>query len=257
MVIRWFLLIPFWALFSPGPAAAEFRHADTAVEKTAGGDLFITPLHHAGVLFQYNGATFCIDPYALPDGLALPRADLVLLTHFHPDHFDPASLKKIAGPATVFIVPRGGGQAVGGNIPHAETIALDNGKSHTFRGISIRAIPAYNLMGRDATGAPYHPAGQGNGYLLDFQGFRVYLAGDTEKIRDMEKLGPVDVAFLPALKPYCLDEPSCLAALKDIKPKIFYPYHYVNPFNRNRSDVGRVAREARKMGIEVRLPAIY
>ncbi len=256
MTTRWLLLTLFWALLSPASSAAEFRHANTAVEKTAGGDLLVTPVHHAGVLFQYNGTTLCVDPFALPEGLALPRADVILLTHFHPDHFDAASLRKIAGPATLFIVPRGGSQAVGG-LPHAETIVLENGKSTTVKGIGIRAIPAYNLMGRDAAGAPYHPAGQGNGYLLDFQGFHVYLAGDTEKIKDMEKLGPVDVAFLPVLKPYCMDEPSCLAALKVVKPRVFYPYHYVNPFSRARANVGRVVKDAEKTGIEVRLPVIY
>lgn len=240
-----------------GVADTAYRNPNTVAEATPGGELLITPLHHGAVLFQHRGVTLYVDPFGLGNAEGLPLADAVLITHQHPDHFDPASILKVSQPSTVFVVSKGGRRAVGKDIPHAEVVVLENGASTELKGIGVRAVPAYNVRGRDPNGGPYHRKGVDNGYVLDFQGRRVYVAGDTEKIKEMAELGPIDVAFLPTLAPYCMDEAATLAALELIKPRIFYTYHTMNPFTGARADVRRVVEGARALGIETRAPRIY
>ena len=64
--------------------------------------------------------------------------------------------------------------------------------------MKIEAVPAYNTTpGRDK----YHPRHRDNGYILTFDGLRVYIAGDTEDIPEMKDLKDIDIAFFrqPAL----------------------------------------------------------
>ncbi len=83
-------------------------------------------------------------------------------------------------------------------------IVLKNGEEATVDGIRIEAVPAYNLVHMRSPGAPYHPKGDGNGYILTFGDKRVYIAGDTENIPEMKGLGRIDVAFLPMNLPYTM-----------------------------------------------------
>lgn len=240
-----------------GAGEAPYRAPSTAAEKTEAGELLITPLVHAGILFQLGEVTLYVDPFNLGEVEGLPAADVVLITHQHPDHFDRSSILRVAQPSTVFVVSKGGRRAVGKKIPHAEVVVLENGSSTELEGIGVRAVPAYNVRGRDPNGSPFHRRGVDNGYVLDFGGTRVYVAGDTEMIEEMAELGPVDIAFLPTLAPYCMDEAATLAALALIRPRVFYSYHTMNPFTGAHADVRRVVEGARALGIETRAPRIY
>ena len=85
------------------------------------------------------------------------------------------------------------------------------------------AVPAYNTSeGREM----FHPKGNGNGYIFDFDGFRVYVAGDTEPIEEMSGLGTVDLAFLPVNQPFTMTVSQCVQAAELIRPKVLVPYHY-------------------------------
>ena len=68
--------------------------------------------------------------------------------------------------------------------------------------------------------------GVGNGYVITFGDKRVYIAGDTEKIPEMNELSDIDVAFLPLRLPDAMTVEMAVDAVKVIKPKIFYPYNY-------------------------------
>lgn len=89
--------------------------------------------------------------------------------------------------------------------------------------ITVKAVPAYNV---NPERQRFHPQGNGNGYILDFDGFRIYIAGDTEYIPELEQLKDVDVAFLPINQPYTMTVEQAIKAAKVIQPKVLYPYHY-------------------------------
>jgi L-ascorbate metabolism protein UlaG (beta-lactamase superfamily) len=73
---------------------------------------------------------------------------------------------------------------------------------------------------------PFHPKGEGNGYVLTFGDKRVYVAGDAENIPEMKNLKAIDIAFLPMNLPYTMTPEMTAAAARVIKPKILYPYHF-------------------------------
>ena len=88
--------------------------------------------------------------------------------------------------------------------------------------ILLEAVPAYNTTpGREQ----FHPKGNGNGYVLTIDGFRLYAAGDTEDVPEMANLKDIDLAFLPVNQPYTMTPDQCVNAANMFKPKVLIPYH--------------------------------
>ena len=103
---------------------------------------------------------------------------------------------------------------------------MKNGDIRIVKGLTIEAVPAYNLVHKRDNGQPFHPKGQGNGYVITFGDKRVYIAGDTENTPEMKALEAIDCAFLPMNLPYTMTPEMVADAAKAFKPKILYPYHY-------------------------------
>lgn len=196
------------------------RHFKTDIVKTSGGDLMITCFGHGSVGFTYNGLVIYVDPYGrVADYTTLPKADLILVTHEHHDHLDPAALAAVRTPETAVIISAGcAGQADG--------ILMRNGDTRTVRGIPIEAVPAYNILHKRENGQPFHPKGNGNGYVLTFGDARVYVAGDTEDIPEMKNLRDITCAFLPMNLPFTMTPEMVADAAEEMRPAILYPYHY-------------------------------
>ncbi len=200
------------------PAAAQF---EKDVLDSATGDLVVTFLGHASLMFEFNDQIIQIDPWSkLADYSNLPKADLVLITHHHQDHLDPIALEKTRKPTTKVIITELCRTAV------PDGIVMKNGESRTVEGIGIMALPAYNLVHKRDDGEFYHPKGEGNGYLLTFNETRVYIAGDTENIPEMKDLKDIDYAFLPMNLPYTMTPEMVADAVRAFRPKVLYPYHY-------------------------------
>ena len=191
--------------------------------KTKGGkEVVITAIKHASLRIQYDGLEIQVDPVAefapATDYSKFPKADVILVTHEHFDHFDRdaiAALKKdgtqiVANPAVQKMLGSG--------------TAMANGESHTLpQGIALDAVPAYNTTPGHTQ---FHPKGRDNGYVLTIDGLRIYIAGDTEDIPEMAKLKDIDVAFLPCNQPYTMTPEQVAKAARTIKPKVLFPYHY-------------------------------
>ncbi len=125
---------------------------------------------------------------------------------------------------------------------------MKNGDRRTFQGIEVEAVPAYNLVHKRPDGSPFHPKGQGNGYVVTIGGKRIYIAGDTEPIPEMAALKDIDIAFLPMNLPYTMSPEMAAAAARTIRPKVLYPYHFGN------TDTGRLVKLlTEEPGIEVRV----
>lgn len=190
--------------------------------KTGKEDLKVTLLGHSSLLLQYKGDNIYVDPWSqVTDYSKLPKADVILITHEHQDHLDKTAIDKIKTEKTHFIVS----EVVKQNLGYGESI--NNGRKTSHKNVAIQAVPAYNQVNKRPDGEFYHPKGRGNGYVLTFDDLKVYIAGDTENIPEMENLkGKIDIAFLPKNLPYTMTDEMFVDAVKKIGPKVLYPYHY-------------------------------
>jgi L-ascorbate metabolism protein UlaG (beta-lactamase superfamily) len=188
---------------------------------TAAGELEMVFLGHGSLLFLFGGKTIYVDPFSrVADYAALPKADLVLITHEHRDHLDPEALASIRTDRTAVVLSESCAAQVEGGI------VMRNGQTRTVAGVQVEAVPAYNLIHRRENGEPYHPPGVGNGYIVRLSDKRVYVAGDTENIPEMKRLRGIDIAFLPMNLPYTMTPEMVADAAKAFRPRILYPYHF-------------------------------
>ncbi len=172
-------------------------------------------------MFDFDGKIIYVDPYSkLADYSTLPKADLILITHEHRDHLDPAALEAVRTEKTAVVLNEASSKEVKGGL------VMKNGEVQTVNGIRIEAVPAYNIVHKRPNGQPYHPKGVGNGYVLTFGDKRVYVAGDTENIPEMKALRGIDIAFLPMNLPYTMTPEMVADAAQAFQPKVLYPYHY-------------------------------
>jgi L-ascorbate metabolism protein UlaG (beta-lactamase superfamily) len=216
---------------------------ETDVINTSAGDLTITFLGHGTLMFTFQGRSIHVDPYSkVADFSLLPKADIVLITHEHGDHLDQEALASVRTEGTKVVLTEICAQQVEGGT------VLQNGDVHAIEGVTIEAVPAYNLVHKRENGQPFHPKGRGNGYILTFGDTRVYVAGDTENTPEMKGLQGIDCAFLPMNLPYTMTPEMVADAAIAFRPKILYPYHYGN------SDTSKlVDLLGEEEGIEVRI----
>lgn len=200
---------------------------------TAAGPVKITPVFHATTLIEANGKRIYLDPYSQGDFTGLPKADLILITHTHADHMDPAAIATVSKPGTEIWAPA----VVAQTVTTAKVIS--NGETKTWDRWSIEAMPAYNILNGNR-----HQKGVDNAYILTYGGKRFYFSADTEGIPEMRALKNIDVAFIcmngPTMKPE-----EAADAVKSFHPKVVIPYHFRG------SDVGIFQRGLEGTGIEV------
>jgi L-ascorbate metabolism protein UlaG (beta-lactamase superfamily) len=216
---------------------------ETDVIPTSTGDLKITFIGHGTLMFTYGGKVVHVDPWSqLADYSKLPKADLVLITHEHRDHLDLKALDAIRKEGTVFVST----EIVAKQVKDA--LVMKNGDVMASQGFTIEAIAAYNLVHMRSPGTPYHPKGDGNGYVITFADRRIYIAGDSENTPEMKALKNIDVAFLPMNLPYTMTPEMVADAARTFRPTILYPYHF------GETDTQELARLMKgEKGTEVRI----
>ena len=190
----------------------------------AGADsVTIHNLGHASLMFEFDGKIIHVDPVAAEANYAaLPKADIICITHGHGDHYNIQAVNLINQSGTIMVLT----QAVKNlNNYSGETRVMNNGDSLNISGIAIEAVPAYNIVHKNGSGQHYHPVGVGNGYILTMNETRIYVAGDTENIPEMDSMD-VDIAFIPMNVPYTMTPEMAADAAKKLKPRILYIYHY-------------------------------
>lgn len=203
-------------------ATAQQQFEEDIIE-TSKGQLKITFIGHGTLMFTFGGKIIHVDPVGrYADYSTLPKADIILVTHEHGDHLDPEVIGIIRGEKTDMILTEKCTEKVKGGL------IMKNGDVKTVQGLKIEATPAYNIVHMRQSGVPYHPKGDGNGYMITFGDKRVYVAGDTENTPEMKELKDVDIAFLPMNLPYTMSPEMVADAVKAFRPKILYPYHYGN-----------------------------
>jgi L-ascorbate metabolism protein UlaG (beta-lactamase superfamily) len=102
-------------------------------------------------------------------------------------------------------------------------IVLPNGQTTTAAGVTVESIASYDIK----PGAPEHPKGEANGYVITLGGKRIYFAGVTECVPEVKALKNIDVAFMPMNIPVDRMVPTAAAdCTKIVNPKVVYVYHY-------------------------------
>jgi L-ascorbate metabolism protein UlaG (beta-lactamase superfamily) len=154
-----------------------------------------------------------LDPWKLPEDS--PPADLILISHEHGDHCSPADVQKIRkGDTVVVTVPTAASQL------DAPVVSLQAGEQIMVADVTVEAVRAYNI------GKPFHPKEAGHvGFLLTLRGERLYFAGDTDKIPEMEGLA-CDIALLPVSGTYVMTAEEAAQAAEVIQPRVAVPMHY-------------------------------
>ncbi len=240
-MIRLFLIISLLIGGFIMEAAAQEKFETDAI-KTSAGNLEITFIGHGTLMFTFGGKVIHIDPWTqLADYSKLPKADLILLTHEHRDHLDLKAVDILRKERAAIVCPKITAEQIKG------ATVMNNGDVKTVEGLTIKAVPAYNLVHKRDTGQPFHPKGDGNGYLITFGDKNVYVAGDTENIPEMKALKGIDIAFLPMNLPFTMTPEMVADAVLAFKPKILYPYHF------GETDTPKLLALLKDSGIEVRI----
>jgi L-ascorbate metabolism protein UlaG (beta-lactamase superfamily) len=204
-----------------GSKSVESRYPQDEIVTRSGERVVVTLFKHASLALEYNGLHIYIDPvrqYAKYG--KLPKADVVVVTHSHYDHFDLDAIGKLMKSDTVVVCDKVSAESFDFNC----VTMLPGASSTPVEGVMIDAVPAYNITEGHLD---FHPkAREDCGYIITLGGSRFYIAGDTENNEDVKAVTDIDVAFLPVNQPYTMTVEQAVDAVKAIKPAIFYPYHY-------------------------------
>jgi L-ascorbate metabolism protein UlaG (beta-lactamase superfamily) len=197
------------------------RNFEEDIFRTNVSELKITFVGHGTLMFEFRAKIIHVDPVSREaDYGKMPKGDIILITHEHGDHLDPAAIEAVRKAKTTILAPEKAAARVKG------AIVIRNGDVRTVDGLRIEAVPAYNIVHKRPSGEPFHPRGEGNGYVITFGDKRIYVAGDTENVPEVKALKNIDIVFLPMNLPYTMTPEMVADTAKAIRPKVLYPYHF-------------------------------
>ncbi len=165
---------------------------------------------------HYSGRIIYLDPYQIKEGEE--KADIIVTSHSHGDHFSKPDIKKIWKENTILIGP----ESIKKELEKFNGKPLKIGETLTLEDLTIELVPAYTIN------KPTHPkSNQWSGTIIISADHKIYHAGDTERIPEMKNLSKrkIDVAILPCGGTYTMDFEEATDAALDIKPKIVVPMH--------------------------------
>jgi L-ascorbate metabolism protein UlaG (beta-lactamase superfamily) len=173
----------------------------------------ITWLGHASFRIAGEESVVYIDPWKI-DGQP-HDADVVVVSHSHYDHCSPEDVEKVSKDGTSIVAP-------GDTIAKLGAAnAVTPGDRLTLHDVTVEAVAAYNI------GKAFHPRSNNwIGVVLTVDGKRIYYAGDTDLIPEMNDLKDVDLALLPVGGTYTLDAQEAAQACQAIGCAAVVPYHW-------------------------------
>lgn len=176
---------------------------------------------------DYNNIIIHLDPgYAglfenqgINDSVFETKADYILISHNHKDHLRMDMIEQLQSYRTIVIAPPVCRDGL--TIPFIELLS---GSKYSNNDIKIEAVPAYNTeKGRSIR--KFHHKGDFNGYIIEIDGKRIYFAGDTDVIDEMNTFCNLDVAILPIGGTYVMDLEEAVEASMIMNPRVVIPMH--------------------------------
>ncbi len=185
------------------------------------GNVSITWFGHAGFMIKGDGCVIHIDPFILPESIpAEDMADILLITHEHPEHCCPDSIRKVRKPDSTTLIPENMGLQFRGDarrIMEGDDLIDDL----SIKGVNIRVVPAFSKKSSD------HPEGQSVGYIIELAGLSIYHAGDTDFVPMVDIGGvPIDIALLPIGGVSVMSAEVAAEAAVLLSAKVVIPMHY-------------------------------
>lgn len=225
-----------FSLFTGGGSGSGHAYPTDTITAADGTVVTFTFFKHASLAIEVAGKHIYIDPVSeYADYATLPKADLILVTHSHYDHFDRTAIEALETPETDLLCDKTTAEAF--DFDCHVMMPGDTARPRDY--VTIEAVAAYNTS---ADRQQYHPRErQDVGYLLTIGGTRIYVSGDGENTPEMEALRDIDIALLAVNQPFTMAVDQAVEAVKAIRPKIFYPYHYGEVDEK--TDLDRLTRE--------------
>ena len=186
------------------------------------GSIELKWMGHAG-FFISDKKKIYIDPYKLKPGMGNEKADLILITHPHYDHCSIEDLQRIVKDGTIIMCPAGCQSKLSKLKEKIDLRILEPGQEVSVDKMKVKAVPAYN------TNKEFHAKDEyWNGYVLEIEGKKIYHAGDTDLIPEMNALEDmnIDIALLPVGGTYTMNADEASRAVVIIRPKLAVPMHF-------------------------------
>lgn len=183
-------------------------------------------LGHATVKLQNSdGKTVYIDPWSDVMEGQNEKADLIISTHNHFDHFDKKATQSLKKRDTMLVCTEESESEVPEDLNFS---TIKPGRSVNAKDLRIKGVHAYNVDKFREPDTLYHPKGFSTGVIFKLDGVKFYHASDTDPIQEMERLWEedIDVAFLPVGGKYTMDQEEAIAAIQMIRPEKVVPVHY-------------------------------
>jgi len=181
--------------------------------------------HASFKIKMFSGRIIYLDPYNIKN--VEEKADIIVSSHSHGDHFSGPDIKKIWKNDTILLGP----VSIADSLMKFDGQALEIGEEFAYKDFTIELFPAYTI--KKST----HPKSNNwVGTIIESAGKSVYHAGDTERIPEMKELASrkITVALLPCGGTYTMDFKEATDSALDIQPEIVVPMHNwgkdLNPF---------------------------
>lgn len=175
-------------------------------------------LIHSCIKFDFENIIY-FDPFKLDKDYN--DADFIFITHSHYDHFSEEDILKVKKENTKIIVPEDlYNKCLDLGFKKEDILVVLPNKTYNIDNINFDTIPAYNVN------KAFHPK-ENNwvGYILNLDGTRYYIAGDTDITEENKKV-ICDVALVPIGGTYTMTAKEAAELINIINPKVAIPTHY-------------------------------
>jgi len=162
---------------------------------------------------ELNEKILYFDPFKIDENAE--KADIILITHPHFDHYSKTSMNRIINEDTIVICPKKCKKI----IKKWNARGLNPGEQTEIDDINIRAVPAYTRLFHNKIFFSWI------GYIINDGSQKIYHAGDTYYIPEMEGFPEIDYAFLPIGGVYTMGIKGAIKTAKVIKAKHVIPMH--------------------------------